>query len=91
MSELSRASRGPLGPRAQRLGLAPGMAYGAGPEPGRHDCRRHLGRVGTGGQISGQLPVTGSDSSLLLQIALILIVIGGLLALAARKRRHAYE
>jgi LPXTG-motif cell wall-anchored protein len=47
--------------------------------------------IGTGGQVSGPLPVTGSDSSLLVQIALILIVIGGLLALAARKRRHAYE
>jgi LPXTG-motif cell wall-anchored protein len=47
--------------------------------------------IGTGGQISGPLPVTGSDSSLLLQIAIVLIVIGGLLALAARKRRHAYE
>jgi LPXTG-motif cell wall-anchored protein len=47
--------------------------------------------IGTGGQVSGPLPVTGSDSSLLIQIALALIVIGGLLALAARKRRHAYE
>jgi hypothetical protein len=28
---------------------------------------------------------------LLLQVALTLIVIGGLLALAARKRRHAYD
>jgi LPXTG-motif cell wall-anchored protein len=49
--------------------------------------------VGTGGQqiARGQLPVTGSDSSLLIQIALTLIVIGGLLALTARKRRHAYD
>jgi LPXTG-motif cell wall-anchored protein len=47
--------------------------------------------VGLGGQQVGRLPVTGSDSRLLLQVALTLIVIGGLLALAARKRRHAYD
>jgi hypothetical protein len=48
--------------------------------------------VGTGGQIiSGPLPVTGSDSGWLVRIALILITIGGLLALMARKRRHAYD
>lgn len=47
--------------------------------------------VGLGGQQIGRLPVTGSDSRLLLQIALTLIVIGGLLALAERKRRHAYD
>jgi LPXTG-motif cell wall-anchored protein len=47
--------------------------------------------VGTGSDVIGQLPVTGSDSSLLIQIALMLIVIGGLLALASRKRRHAYD
>ena len=48
--------------------------------------------IGTGGQVvTGQLPVTGSDYSLLIQIALMLIVIGGLLALTARKRRHAYD
>ncbi len=47
--------------------------------------------IGTGGQSAGPLPVTGSNSSLLVQIALMLIVVGGLLALAARKRRHAYD
>lgn len=47
--------------------------------------------IGTGGQVVGQLPVTGSDSSLLIQIALVLITVGGLLALTARKRRHAYD
>lgn len=47
--------------------------------------------VGTAAQVVGQLPRTGSDSSLLLQIALMLIIIGGLLALASRKRRHAYD
>jgi LPXTG-motif cell wall-anchored protein len=47
--------------------------------------------VGTQGEVTGALPVTGSNSSLLVQIALMLIVIGGLLALAARKRRHAYD
>lgn len=47
--------------------------------------------VGTGGQQIGRLPVTGSDSSLLLQIALVLIVVGALFAQAARKRRHAYD
>jgi LPXTG-motif cell wall-anchored protein len=48
--------------------------------------------VGLGGQQVGRgpLPVTGSDSRLLLQIAITLVVIGGLLAIAARKRRHAY-
>jgi len=48
--------------------------------------------VGSGADvISGPLPVTGSDSSLLIQIALMLIIIGGLLALATRKRRAAYD
>jgi hypothetical protein len=48
--------------------------------------------VGTGGQIiSGPLPVTGSDSGWLVRLALILITIGGLLAMMARKRRHAYD
>lgn len=47
--------------------------------------------IGTGGQSAGPLPVTGSNSSLLVQIALMLIVVGGLLAVAARKRRHAYD
>jgi LPXTG-motif cell wall-anchored protein len=47
--------------------------------------------IGTAGQAAGSLPVTGSNSSLLVQIALILITIGGLLAVAARKRRHAYD
>jgi len=35
---------------------------------------------------SGTLPRTGTDSALLFQIALILIAIGGLVTLAARKR-----
>ena len=47
--------------------------------------------IGTAGQSAGRLPITGSNSSLLVQIALLLIVLGGLLALAARKRRHAYD
>lgn len=47
--------------------------------------------VDTGSDVVARLPVTGSDSSLLLQIALTLVVIGGLLALATRKRRHAYD
>jgi hypothetical protein len=48
--------------------------------------------VGTGGQIiSGPLPVTGSDSGWLVRLALVLIIIGGLLAMMARKRRHAYD
>jgi LPXTG-motif cell wall-anchored protein len=47
--------------------------------------------IGTGGQSAGPLPVTGSNSSMLVQIALLLITIGGLLAVAARKRRHAYD
>ncbi len=59
------------------------------------DCGIELSNVltviGTGGQSAGPLPVTGSNSSLLVQIALMLIVVGGLLALAARKRRHAYD
>jgi LPXTG-motif cell wall-anchored protein len=47
--------------------------------------------VGTAGQSTGTLPVTGANSSWLVQIALVLITAGGLLALAARKRRHAYD
>jgi LPXTG-motif cell wall-anchored protein len=47
--------------------------------------------VGTGGQVAGPLPRTGSDSGWLLRLALILITVGGLLALATRKRRHAYD
>jgi hypothetical protein len=47
----------------------------------------------TGGQVirQGPLPITGSDSGWLVRIALLLITIGGLLALMARKRRHAYD
>jgi len=59
------------------------------------DCGIELSNVltvtGTGGQSTGALPVTGSNSALLIQIALMLIAVGGLLALAARKRRHAYD
>ena len=59
------------------------------------DCGIELSNVltvvGTEGEVTGSLPVTGSNSSLLVQIALTLIVVGGLLALAARKRRHAYD
>ena len=39
--------------------------------------------VATGG---GTLPRTGTDSGLLLQVALVLIALGGLVTLAARKR-----
>lgn len=49
--------------------------------------------VGQGSDLiaRGPLPVTGSDSKLLVQIALILVVVGGLLALSSRKRKHAYH
>jgi LPXTG-motif cell wall-anchored protein len=62
------------------------------------DCGIELSNVltviGTAGQAAGpvgSLPVTGSNSGWLVQIALTLIIVGGLLALAARKRRHAYD
>lgn len=59
------------------------------------DCGLQLSNVltvvGTEGESTGTLPVTGSNSSWLVQVALVLITVGGLLALAARKRRHAYD
>jgi LPXTG-motif cell wall-anchored protein len=41
---------------------------------------------------SGTLPRTGTDSALLMQIAVLLIAVGGLVTLTARKRmRHAHR